>query len=106
MTGLPECFMKKQHMYHINKSQLIKITDPTPSPTSALKKDTLILEFSVIVNSQAAVTTAESFNKFADGLLPCLLDSYALKLVKLVVVDNFFHLLKQPIYQWTSKENL
>ena len=37
MTGLPECFTKKQQMYHCNKSQLLKIFDPTPSYTSILK---------------------------------------------------------------------
>ena len=62
---------KKQQMYHINKSQLIKITNPTPYLTSALKKDALIQEFSVIVNSQAAVTTAKTFSKFADGFITC-----------------------------------
>ena len=31
MTGLPKCFMKKQQLYHSNKSQLLKIFDPTLS---------------------------------------------------------------------------
>ena len=66
MTYLPECFTKKQQMYHGNKSQLLKIFDPTPSLTSTLKKDALILDFSAIVNSQAAVTTAKTLNEFAD----------------------------------------
>ena len=39
MTGLRECFTKKQQMYHSNKSQLLKIFDPTLSLTSTLKKD-------------------------------------------------------------------
>ena len=51
-------------MYHGKKSQLLKIFDPTPSLTSTLKKDALILDFSVIVNSQAAVATAKTFNEF------------------------------------------
>ena len=59
MTDLPECLTKKQQMCHGNKSQLLKIFDPTLSLTSALKKDALILDFSVIVNSQATVTTAK-----------------------------------------------
>ena len=45
-------------MYHVNKSQLLKIFDPTPYLTSTLKKDALILDFSEIVNYQVAVTTA------------------------------------------------
>ena len=53
-------------MYRGNKSQLLKIFDPTPSLTSTLKKGALILDFSAIVNSQAAVTTAKTFNEFAD----------------------------------------
>ena len=69
MTGLPECFTKKQSMYHGNKSQLLKIFDPTPYLTSTFKKDTLILDFSEVVNSQAAVNTAKTFNKFADGII-------------------------------------
>ena len=58
-------FYKKQHMNHGNKSQLLKIFDPTPSLTSNVKKDYLILHFSGIVNSQTAVTTAKTFNEFA-----------------------------------------
>ena len=61
--------MKKQQMYHSNKSQLLKIFDPSLSLTSTLKKDALILDFSVIVHSQAAVTTAKTFNKFADQVI-------------------------------------
>ena len=69
MTGLPECFTKKQQMYHGNKSQLLKIFDPTPSHTSTLKKDALILDFSAIVNSRAVVTTVKTFNEFEDGII-------------------------------------
>ena len=121
MIGLPECFTKKEQMYHGNKSQLLKIFDPTPSLTSTLKKDALILGFSAIVNSQAAVTTAKTFNEFADEVIEfvknlssgcsridIVCDSYfdnSLNRihVKLVVVDNSFHLQKQPIYQRTYK---
>ena len=56
MSGMPVCFTKKQHMYRGKKSQLLKIFDPTPSLTSALKKNALILHFSAIGNSQATVT--------------------------------------------------
>ena len=56
-------------MYHGSKSQLLKIFDATPSPTSTLKKDTLILDFSAIVNSQATATTAKTSNEFADGIM-------------------------------------
>ena len=48
---------------------MIKIVDPTPSLTLILKNDALILDFSVIVNAQAAVTTAETFKEFADGVI-------------------------------------
>ena len=51
MTGLPEYVTRKQQMYHGNKSQLLEIFDPTPSLTSTLKKDTLILDFLAVVNS-------------------------------------------------------
>ena len=61
MTGLPESFAEKQQMYHGNKSQLLKIFDSTLSLTSTLKKDALILDFSVIVNFQAAVSTVKTF---------------------------------------------
>ena len=56
-------------MYHSNKSQLLKIFDPTPYLTSALKKDAQILDFSAIVNSQAAATTTKTFDEFADGII-------------------------------------
>ena len=69
MSGLSECFKKIQQMYHGNTSQLLKIFDPTPSLTSTLKKDALILDFSAIVNSQADVTTVNTFNEFADGII-------------------------------------
>ena len=69
MNALPECFKKIQQIYHGNKSQLLKIFDAIPSFTSTLKKDALILDFSAIVNSQAAVTTANTFNEFADGIV-------------------------------------
>ena len=69
MTVLPECSAKKQQMYHSNKSQLSKIFVPTPSLTSTLKKDALFLDFSAIVNSLAAATTAKTFNEFADGII-------------------------------------
>ena len=51
MTGLPECFTKKQQLYHDNKLLL------------------LILDFSAIGNSQDAVTTAKTLNEFADGII-------------------------------------
>ena len=69
MTGLSECFTKKQQMYHGNKSQLLKFFDSTPSLTSTLKKDAVILGFSAIVNSQAAVSTVKTFSEFADGII-------------------------------------
>ena len=61
MTSLSGHFTKG------NKAHLLKIFDPTPFLTSALKKDALILDFSAIVNFQAIVTTVKSFNEFADG---------------------------------------
>ena len=51
------------------KLQLLKIFDFSPSLTSTLKKDALILDFSVILNSQAAVTTAKTFNEFAGEVI-------------------------------------
>ena len=51
MTSLPELFTKKQHIYHCNKSQLLKIFDPTLFLTSTVWKDALILNFSARVNS-------------------------------------------------------
>ena len=69
MTGLPEWFTRKQQVYHSNKLLLLKIFDPTPSLTSGLKKDALLLDFSTLVNSQAAVTTAKTFNEFADRII-------------------------------------
>ena len=62
MAALPACFRKS------SKSQLLKIFDPTPSLTLALKKDALILDFSEIKNFQAAVATAKTFHEFADGI--------------------------------------
>ena len=59
----------KQQMYLGNKSQLLKIFDPTLHFTSTPKKDALILDFSEIVNSQAVVTTAKPFNKFSDVII-------------------------------------
>ena len=56
-------------MFHGNKTQLLKIFDPTLYLASTIKKDTLILDFSEILNSQAAVTIAKTFNKFADGIV-------------------------------------
>ena len=62
-------FYKTQTMYHGNKSQLLKVLDPTPYLTSTLKKDALILDFSELVNSQVAVSTAKPFSKFSDGII-------------------------------------
>ena len=45
-------------MYNGNNWQLFKIFDSTPSVTSTLKRDVLILDFSSKLNSQAAVTIA------------------------------------------------
>ena len=56
-------------MFQSNKSQLLKIFDPTPSLASTLKKDAVIFYFSAIVNSQAAVTTAKTFNEFTDEVI-------------------------------------
>ena len=56
-------------MYHGNKSLLLKIFSPTPTLTSTLKKDALILDFLAIVNSQVAATTAKTFGEFADGII-------------------------------------
>ena len=55
-------------MNHSNKSPLLKIFGPTPTLTSTLKKDALILDFLAIVNSQVAATTAKTFGEFADEL--------------------------------------
>ena len=50
-------------------SQLLKIFNLPPSLTLVLKKDVLILDFSAIANSQAAVTTAKISSEFAGELL-------------------------------------
>ena len=60
---------KKQQLYPSNKLQLLKIFDPTAFLTSTLKKDALILDFSAIVDSQAAVTTVKTFKELADGII-------------------------------------
>ena len=90
MTSLHECFTKKQQTFHGNKSQLLKIIDPTASLTSALKIDALILDFSVIVNSQAAVTTAKTYNEFADGIIAFIknLSSECLRID--IACDSYF----------------
>ena len=87
-------------MYHNNKSQLLKIFDPTSFFTSALKKDALTLDFSAIVNSQVAVTTSKTFSEIADGIIKFFqnissgyshIEVYVRLIhVKLMVVDNFF----------------
>ena len=69
MTGLPECFTKKQQMYQGNKSQLLKFFNATRYLISTIKKDALTLDFSEIVSSQAAVTIAKTFNKFVDAII-------------------------------------
>ena len=56
-------------MYLSNKSQLLKICNPTLYLISTLKKDAPILNFSEVVNSQAAVITAKTFNKLQMELL-------------------------------------
>ena len=48
---------------------MLKIFDPTLYLASTTKKDTLILDFSEILSSQAAVTIAKTFNKFEDGIV-------------------------------------
>ena len=77
-------------MYHGNKSQLSKNFNPTPSLTSALKKDALILDFSAIVNSQAAVTTAKTFKGFADGIIAFVKNPSSGCSRIDVVCDNYF----------------
>ena len=62
-------FSKNQWIYHGNKLQLLKIFNTIPYLTSILEKDTLTLNFLEIVHSQAAVITAKSLNKFADGVI-------------------------------------
>ena len=121
MTGLPDSFTKKQQMYHGSKSQLLKIFDPTPSLTSTLKKDALILDFSAIVNSQAAVTAAKTFYEFADGVIEfvknlssgcsridVVCDSYFDNSLKSYTREirgcrQFFPFTEATIYQRTSK---
>ena len=61
MTGLSECLQK------VNTSQFLKISDRTPSFTSTLKKDALILDFSAITKYEGAATTAITFNEFTDA---------------------------------------
>ena len=107
-------------MFHGNKTQLLKIFDPTLYLASTTTKDTLILDFSEILSSQAAVTIAKTFNKFEDGIvkfvhnlssgcsrIDIVCDSYfdkSLKSDTLAFVDNYFQLLqKQPIFQRTFK---
>ena len=60
MTGLLEYFTEN------SRSMVMKLT---LHHTSTLKKDVVILDFSEIVNSQAAFTTAKPFNKFSDGII-------------------------------------
>ena len=69
MAGLPECFTKKQQMYHGNKSHLLKTWVSTPPLTSPLKKHALIQDFSGILSYQAAVATVETIETFADGII-------------------------------------
>ena len=56
-------------MYQGNKSQLLKIFNATLYLISTIKKDALTLDFSEIVSSQAAITTAKTFNKFVDAII-------------------------------------
>ena len=90
MTGLPECFTKKQQMHHGKKSQLLKIFNLTLSLTLILKKDDLILDFSAIANSQAAVSTAKISNEFADGIIEFVKNlSSGYSRIE-IVCDNYF----------------
>ena len=65
MTGLSECLNVCKNE---NKSKFFKISDRIQSSTPTLKKDALILHFSAIVQYEDAVTTAITFNEFADGI--------------------------------------
>ena len=65
MIGLSECLNVCKNE---NKSKFFKISDRIPSSTPTLKKDALILHFSAIVKYEDAVTTAITFNEFADGI--------------------------------------
>ena len=58
-----------QQMYHGNKSQFLKIFDPTLYLALTLKKDALILNFSEIVSSQVAFTITKTVNKFLDRII-------------------------------------
>ena len=95
MTFLPECFTKNQQMSNGKKSHLLNILDPTAFLSFTLKKYSLILGFSAILNSHATtVATAENFDEFADEIIKFMQNlfsgcSHIDIHVKLVVIDKF-----------------
>ena len=77
-------------MHHGKKSQLLKIFNLTLSLTLILKKDDLILDFSAIANSQAAVSIAKISNEFADGIFEFVKNlSSGYSRIE-IVCDNYF----------------
>ena len=62
---LQECLTMKGVMYHGEKSNMLNVfKDPLPSAISTLKARSVVIDFSVIIQSTSAVTKAMAFREY------------------------------------------
>ena len=99
-------------MYHGSKSALLEVYDSTPSCIPTIKSNAIVIDFSTIINSQACITRAKTFEDLSDEIIDCVqnisvrcsrvdivCDNYFKESFVVVVVGNFTHSQQQLQYR-------
>ena len=91
-THLPESLTKNGEMYHSTKSQALKIFDAVnPSLSSNVQEDpdVIIMDFSALINAQAAITNVKIFGEFSQEIISTIRKSKAR--LRIDIVCDSYH---------------
>ena len=70
--GFPESLTKHHQMYHGNKSIALEIFNLTPSSFPTIQPVATVIDFSAIINSQASISRAKTFDEFSAEIINCI----------------------------------
>ena len=68
-TGLPECLTKEGNMYHGEKSNILNIFASPTASKSSISPESVIIDFSFIIQSTAAISKATTFDEFSKEII-------------------------------------
>ena len=68
-TEFPESLTKRGKMYQSSKSSILDIFENKPSLKKSINNTCVIVDFSAVIRSKAAVSKAETFLDFANDII-------------------------------------